>query len=88
MIRRILSLVLISLFVIQPTSVFTQEPATTRTLQEILADMPQEASRFSKMHPLEAVTTQEGARSGSDSIGICIDPPRSAKCDAWAPKPG
>jgi len=23
-----------------------------------------------------------------DLIAICIDPPRSTKCDAWAPKPG
>lgn len=66
MMRRILSLVLISLFVIQPASVFAQEPAANRTTQEILADMPQEVSRFSRSHPLEVATRQNQPKSGEN----------------------
>jgi small nuclear ribonucleoprotein (snRNP)-like protein len=60
MMRRILSLFLVSLFVIQPASVFAQTSEASRTLQEILADMPQEVSRLSRSHLLEVVTTLDG----------------------------
>ena len=72
MMRGTVSMILISLVVIQPVPVVAQEPAPNPRLQAIIRNIPQEVERFFKLEPLPFVTAQEGqsARGAADPLHV------------------